>query len=678
MNSVDAAAVAAALPKDKKKLAEVIKQNMCIAEREMDIRMTRWLLAKQYLCGGIRNFDVYNPKTREVKGFSVDGEGKFEVEVQELMSQSNKVMGMFMAQDMRPAVHQVGMSLEGVRNRALADLITSAVIDEQELEKTHNVSGFLFHYYGFVGLQGRTDVSPVVGLNADLEVIPAWELYPFPAVGMDLTKLQGVIRQRMYPLAALKKRFPSAKLESKLKDMDAYEDTIGNPLDSTGVTDLAGKPTGMESVGSAAKTGDTGKQVVVKTRELWMMGPRGTASRMVVTSGDVVIQDISFDDVQTYMPIQTGRFIETGGFYGAGLFDLLFSTVREFEKMVKDLISNVKDQDRYPLVVLPSGMIKSQKATVNDGHGLKYMTYAIDPKLALSQQAIVRPTVISPVNSGDAPGKTAEFLKGLIDQTSPVKDLIEEKGRIDSLPALQFLDESSKQPTTVASSNYANMYGGVYRAVAASASLDLMLQNVPVPVTKLSLELAGAVIDFERGTVKFEAGINGLPELTRLRFGVKEQSPKSEALRKGEALDMVQRQLTDYDRFVLLMLEEGLNPAIWLKPEEAAYESVVFNILKLYGDGINPGEIVITPHMERPEFQLIVLNAFMAGGKMRVASVDVQDAFSDYREMLMRYMGVVLPEQVPEPLDQAIAQQASQDTLAQLQNSGALQGAPRQ
>jgi len=671
MSEAIAKAVGTSLPTDKKALAQIICRNMDLAEREMDIRMTRWRLAQLYLKEGIRRFDVYSPGTRQVRGFSVDKEGKYDLQVQELMSQSNKIMGLLMSQDVRPDVNMTGLSLDGIRNRALAELIANGVIDEMSLEKTQQHIAFYCHYFGLVGLQGRTAHSSAVGLYADLETIPAWEIFPFPALGMDHTKQQGIIRQRLYPLAALEDRYPSAKLKQHLSEMDAFIDTIGNPLDDPETINSL-EPEARGNITSTPNDlGERGEQVVVKVRELWMYGPRGTASRMVVSSGDYIIEDIEFTNVQTYVPIATARFIETGGFYGAGLFDLLFSTVREFEKMVKDLVNNVKEMDAYPITILPAGTIRTAKMFKDDGNGMKYATYSIDPKMALSQQALLKPITIAPTNSGEQAGKVAEFLKGMIDQVSPVRDLSAEKGRIDSLPALQFLDESEHRKTTMVSKNLRMMYGQVYRSVTASAALDLMLRPTPIPITKLNLGLAGAVIDFDSGTIQF-GNRNQLPELARLSFGIKEDSPRSEALRKGEALSLYQQQLMDYDRLVLFMLEEGLNPAMWLRPEESAYESIVYNILKLYNDGVEPGQIIITPHTERPEIQLIVLNAFMGGGKMRVASVDVQNAFADYRETLMTYMGVMLPTPVPDPLDQALVSAAQQDVLAQ--QAGGQQG----
>jgi hypothetical protein len=83
--------------------------------------------------------------------------------------------------------------------------------------------------------------------------------------------------------------------------------------------------------------------------------------------------------------------------------------------------------------------------------------------------------------------------------------------------------------------------------------------------------------------------------------------------------------------------------------EQSAYESVVRNILMLFGDGENPGQIILTPHTVLPALQGRVLNAFMSSPKMAMASPTVQDEFKKYREFLMMSMGMVLPEGVPSP-----------------------------
>ena len=88
---------------------------------------------------------------------------------------------------------------------------------------------------------------------------------------------------------------------------------------------------------------------------------------------------------------------------------------------------------------------------------------------------------------------------------------------------------------------------------------------------------------------------------------------------------------------------------MWIDEDQAAYELVVQNILTLFGDGTDPGQVVITPHTSRPELQLRVLSSFMSGPMMNQADPEVVDQFKIYRESLIQFMGQSLPEMVPNP-----------------------------
>ena len=127
--------------------------------------------------------------------------------------------------------------------------------------------------------------------------------------------------------------------------------------------------------------------------------------------------------------------------------------------------------------------------------------------------------------------------------------------------------------------------------------------------------------------------------------------------RKQEALEMLNAGIADPDAFKILALKEGLDFAVWLDEEKAAYDMIVRNCLVLYGDGQQPGQIILTPHTARPEFQLRVLVAFMSGPIMSIASTEVQNEFIDFKQFLLESTGAMMPEGVPSPMEAAMMQQ---------------------
>ena len=196
----------------------------------------------------------------------------------------------------------------------------------------------------------------------------------------------------------------------------------------------------------------------------------------------------------------------------------------------------------------------------------------------------------------------------------------------------------------------------------AGATRQLMDNQIFIPLHDLNLELAGAIIDAENSLISFQ-GTNPLPSLKNVSVTIKEVSPKSMVARKTEALEMLKSGVADPDSFKLLVLKEGLDFAIWLDEEKSAYDMIVRNCLVLYGDGEQPGQIVMTPHTARPEFQLRILISFMSGPLMSIASTLVQDEFIKLKQFLLEATGVMMPEGVPSPMEAAMMQQGQQGPL---------------
>jgi hypothetical protein len=237
-------------------------------------------------------------------------------------------------------------------------------------------------------------------------------------------------------------------------------------------------------------------------------------------------------------------------------------------------------------------------------------------------------------------------------QISPVQDLLQEKGRVDSAPGLQFLDEQITKAMTNPSIGIQRAFGNMYRSMTAQAVSNIVQFPRTVPVNYVTLDLAGAVLDIEKSTVSFEN--NPLPQVGYLSFGVKQVNPRSETARKEEAMALLKTGLTDPTGLKIFALKEGLDFAMWMDEEKGAYESIVQNILVLYGNGETPGQVVVTQHMMRPDIQMRVLSGFMTSPILSVASPEVQDEFRKFRDAMLRFMGQTLPQQVPTPDEAAV------------------------
>jgi hypothetical protein len=651
------------LTKRKKALAQLIDEHVERERWRNQYRRISWLLAYYYL-NGARRFDVFEPTTGVITPHWMDKDGNLEFQSQELLSAIDRVSSQIAAMDVRPLVQRAGNSLPAIRSRGTGTVIMDSVTDDDQIEGRLTEFAHILTTLGCCGLCGHVHDHATVGLVGDVEVIHPRELFPFPSLGADYTKQRGLVRERVVPLDWLKKEVGSRKISSNLENMEWWETHAGQ-INEAEAEDEANTGTASAWSGGSRESAEQGRDKVigmVRIRELWLDGPRGTVNRYVLCSGDYVIIDEDYEGLEVYCPVTVARLIETGTFYGAGLFDLLYSISRELEKLLKSLFNNIRTSDKYGIVVLPQSTMHERSMLRDVGDGLRAMTW--DPDIMGDG---FRPFTIQPHNLGDVPGKVAAFAKQLMQSINPWQDLLAEKGRVDSAAGLGFLDEKIQQMMSNATRSVAQAWGKMWKNMLSQSSRALVQSPRPLSISRMSLDLAGVVFDPFENSVDFQA--NPLPTMSNVRVTIKEVNPRSEITRKAEAIQLFKDipGLSDPITFKLLALKEGLDFAIWDDDAQAAYEVVVRNILMLYGNGVNPGRVVITPHTSMPDVQMMVLGAFMSGPEMQLASPDVVDEFKLYRESMLRFAGLSLPEAVPSPED-----------LAMMQMMGTEAGAPPQ
>ena len=625
-----------------------------------------WAFSYLYL-NGQRNFDIMDPTSGRVRGFFLDQDENVEFQSQRLLKALDGIQGHLAALDVTHAVASTDESLAGNRERAIADIMLKSSTSPMQIRETGRLFRLFLTTLGLVGLTGHVRDFPTIGLTADLEVIHPAELMPFPAVGHNLARQCGLIRRRYLSLKAIERLFPNTALD---KDKIRWwskriGDPMPEPVGADGAPLSTGTNDGIRYIGEGPTGALTDAQTegVAQIVELWLDGPRGTCARYVVASGKQILHDETFDQSPVWCPIGVARCIETGSFWGAGFFDLLFSIHRQGESLKKALFNNVTDLDRYGFLVIPNGAINEKKAFEEVGRRLRILTYEPDA-LAGSD---FRPFSVTPHTTGDFPGKVAAMADEEMDSINPHRDLVREKGRIDSASGLSYLEEHIQQAFTTSTDATNNCYGTVYRSVASRLASSLLTSPRPLPVGRLTLDLAGAVIDPETMSVNFPR--NPLPDISRLTFGIKALAPRSQSVRVQQALEALQVGLSTPMQTILFFLENGLDYAIWMRKWRAPYETVVRNILMMFNDGQTPGVIVAHPHTNAPNLQLEVLDAFMSSPIMSLASGQVTANFIRYRQDLLTDAGRgVLPSSTPAP--EALSFEAALKGLQTQQQTG--------
>lgn len=639
------------LPSDKIALCRLLTRHAFREEERLRYRRMMWLLAWLYL-NGSRRFDVVDPATGTVHALYTDTEGNLEFQSQELLSLINRTAARLASMDFRPRVQEAGGSLAGIRDRSTGQIVMDSVVQDDPLTEAKRDFAFLYTCLGSAGITGHLVDHPTVGLVADMEVIHPRELFPFPSLGQDYTKASGLMRYRALPLATLEDRFGAKKVAANLTSMDYWETLVGEDYSERTNTNVNNTPSRMYGPTTSTTVDQEEIHKIARIKEVWLSGKGGTCSRYVLTCGDVVLVDEDYSRKEIYCPIGFRRFYETGSFHGAGLFDVMFPIARQMELNIRQLFQNIRDTDQYGILVIPSGQFNERSVLKDVGRGLRALPWEPDP---ITEG--FKPFAIQPFNSGEAPGKVAQFARSLLQGLDPSPDISDQKGRVDSASGLAFLEEQATKALTFPAQGIERAFSTAYRAIAGQAVESLAKSPRPLPVGRLTLDLAGAVIDPETHTVSFKQ--NPIPDLSRLSFSIRDMNPKSEAARKAEALALTEKGIQDRDALILYCIQSGVELAAWTEEEKSAYESVVRNILILYGDGVeSAGQVIITPETVKPLFQLRVLSAFMGSVKMSNASPEVVEQFQKYREFLLMQVQGVLPNAAPNPDDVAMMSQA--------------------
>ena len=646
------------LPTEEAALANVIRRHADRCEMQLMFRRTNWLLAWYYM-NGYRRFDVFDPVSGQLSPHLLDKEGNMEFQSQDLLYAINQVAGRIQSMDLRMKADTQAGSLDGLRSKSMSQIIGDSTISDNTVDRVKEEFSWMFSCLGFAGVTGHVVDHPTIGLTTDIEVIHPRELFPFPLTGQDITKMQGIVRQRWVPVTMLERMYGKKKIRAKLDRMEWFEADPGEPWpERDGIRDVT-YWTGSRSESSNISSGAEKHEYVgvVKVRELWMTGPNNTVQRYCVTSGECVIEDQDLSNLEVYCPIGYARFFNNGTFHGAGMFDILFSTHRNLERLSKSLFNNVMDTDRYGIVVLPQNQMNQNQILRDVGRGLRALFWQPD---GLTEG--FSPFTINPHNAGDMPGRAAQFAREAMNAVNPIQDLIKEKGRVDSASGLGFLEEQITRALTTPTNGVARAWGDMYRATVQTAAQHLTVSRRALPVGNLTLDLAGAIIDPQSLTVSFKN--NPLPDLSRTYFTIRATSPKSTVARKQEALDLWQRGINqDPLAFNLFAIKEGLDFALWMDEDKAAYEMAVRSILMAFGDGEQPGEVVLTPYTTRPEVVLRVLNSFIGGPAMSVASAAVHNSMKKFRATLINFMGLSLPAAIPNPDDAAMLSMSAQGAL---------------
>lgn len=694
------------LPTDPKDLVKALDTYVQWEVSRFTPRATMLSLFYLYL-NGVREFPVLNFQSGEIRYNYENDFGKLQYRHQQLLSTIDRFVGRLDSMDVGPVVTNKQFGLGAVRERATAQVIADAMTTPRLLSAARHDFNTMLAHNGAAGMQVHVERGPDGQFGVDYEVVHPVEILSYPSVGLDRTKSRGLIRRRFVPLSFIEKKYGKKKVSQNLEKMDVWKTPYGN--ETSEVSPFYGtmnvSPGGMGASGGGRARGGSGMnaesskqtrkehELVVELREVWLKGALGYVDRYIVQLGDWVPEDEDYKKkgLTVICPIVFERLVDSGSFYGQGLMDLLMPLNREIETMLSKMFENVRTIDKYGMLLLPQGSVDRRVQFHDSGVGLK--TAFWEPEAWYGNQQ--RPLAISPVTSGDMPGRTAATAQEFMEQIVPTPAILQgdAPGRVDSASGLQFLGQQANNLIAPAIAAVERAFGEIHRAAVnlsirkfiearevldpeAAPSEDNLGPMPVIPISRMDESLAGAVVTVRKddGSVMLELGKNPLPDQSKLNFSIRDTEPKNKLGRRREVLELFGQGLISPQQVQFTNLKEGLDLPIFAPHWEGSYRKVVLNILQLFNDGKTPGQIMAVDTLDVAEVHLMVLNGFMSTPEFAVASVEVQDSFIRYKQDLMGTLGEVLPGTTPPPDDAALLDEAG-GVLAQVQQIAAQQGA---
>jgi hypothetical protein len=652
-------------------MVSVLQKMVDGAYQYANIQKVRWLLNYWWL-QGLRDFypDWRTGTVRVHLHNRRDSAGKLKMVWEDASVKLQGELGRLGRMDVRPAVAKRGWGLDAIRKRAAADVLLDYLTSPVDFKV---LKASVFNHlatYGTVGISFWARSQKVAGVGpvepqeggeprVMMEVIPAWQLLPIPFHPDSPEALEGIVRQRWVPLDWAKGR-EGLKLASDEK-LDVHMAPFGArpTMDGpTGMGPLSQKAPGMvekESFWKKRQSKETDTKYVLMEEFFFFHDEKDRLARWVVKIGKHIALDLQYKEKDVYVPIGVAKYFPWGGFYGRSFVEIILPVISEVETMASNLFQNVKDLDDFGFLTLPKNM-GIAKTDLKKGKSPRVIWY--EPDLVSKAE----PGILNPVTTTDFPGKVMAMGNEMVDRLTQSSELMrgDAPGRVDSAVGLGFLHEMSSVPLSVPAGSVAQAFTQVYKAILAVAP-DLMQGRSDLPLIGLSDHVMGLKVQPGSKTVKLEP--RNYPAPHEVQLGVKDELPMSPSLRKKELLESLQSGLIDPLSFAIYCWEENIEYPVGRWADHENYRKAMMNNIMLFGDGVEPGQVVGSSEADNPRIHLMIIQRFMAKPEFVFASPAVRDAFEQLKgayQALIRqeYPQMAYPEESAEMMQQMAGQMA--------------------
>ena len=647
------------LPKNRKVLSEAIKMLVAAGTAERNVRAADWLISYYYL-HGIRNFPQINYKEGRVKFSLVNNERQRGFKYEEVMVKMSTQLGRLMRMDITPRVVRKNMSLDGVRDASIAQIVLESMFDDPQKDSLKADLLVPLLMFGTVGLAAWAAYDEETGeVVPSVEVVPPWELIPVPANPPLSRHQQGLIRSRWVPVSWLKERADLDRTISKdlIKKMETIDVNYGSlppiegaPLSSTGRHGTV-PPKDVPDLKRMTGKGDRSERYT-RLDTVWIFDEtKEKVARHILVAGGEVVKDVRYDEVEGErklppIPIAVAKYHNVGGFYARGYVEPLLPLNSEVELMFANLFKNIQDLDLFGFMMVPATLGVDMNSFSHAKSGPK--TVVFEPDYAAPDAAVFN---IKPANAGTLPAKVGEAGLALMDRLSQQSEMLsgDAPGRVDSARGLGLLHEASNIPLGPAATSVATALGVVYRALLGIAEETWSNRKVG-SISMLDDSVAGITFDYESGALDLSQ--NAIPSPFKVNVTIRSRYPESPEQKKRELIESLQGGIITPQDFRIEIRKNGIDFPVANEAEWQQYRRGTLENIQLFGDGEKPGEVIVSVYDDHM-MHMMRLQDFMAKPEFSLASEAVRLKFEQHFEMHMEGSGDY-PEAMGYPEEEAM------------------------
>lgn len=676
------------LPKDERDLADALDLELMPSETEANFHLTSWKIIDAYMAG-IRRIRVLDRWSGNIQLGFENQLGDLHIRYEEVVRMYLTEVGRYMKMDIDPLVSRLGESLWAMRRAGIGNAALGSAIAKLPKSKIKRNMLIPFLKYGTVGISHYETGD---SLHPDLlEVVHPRQLRGFPAWLDGLENLQGVARKRWVPISWLIDRVKrvhnvNLKPDDPMMTMDAMDVEWGSSppgqttYDGDGLVVGSGLSRidrddihvnlkgGFKGRGQQNKYDTKDSQLYVPLEEVYIYSDsQEFVAQYILKAGHKIIHSENFEEKNSKVlcPLHIARHTDTGRFFARGFLSPLIPFNDQIERLLGSLFKNIMELDAFGTLFVPgqSGIDLKRWKTGPRPRAEKYEPDPINPNL--------QPFNLAPTNTGMMPARVAEFATNLMQRLAGQGPYYqgETSGRVDSAAGLGFLFNTGNVSLGLPSHGLADALSGVYSRILQSMK-DRMGPGDVVELPAIDDAIAGVIVDPMSG--RMELTQNPLPDPWEVKIDVKDRTPRESTVRKQELLELHQRGLLGQDpsgvRFWITVFEEGLDFPGAPKDIVETWRKAMYQIIILFRDGKTPGTLVMGEHTQNPQVQLLAVQQFMNKVEFSLASVEVRNAFVDWKESLERLAGNYQPAGLPPAEEAAANQQAMiQQAMAQAQ-----------